>query len=245
MLEIRHPNMSTTTSTQEAYNQIYRKSGILLRDSFYLWIIHILKPRTGSRLLDISCGQGKLVILAKEQGISTIGMDFSEAALMKGRDDSPESCWVVSDGERLPLPIESIDYVTHIGSLEHYVNPEAGMKEIARILKPEGVACILLPNSYGLFGNIKHVWQTGDIYDDGQPLQRYNTQRGWYNLLLKNGLKPVKVLKYEREWPRTWVDLVWYLLRPLKIARLFIAFFIPLNLANCLVYLCLPIYQKR
>ena len=37
MIEIRHSNMHDTEDTRAAYNQLYQDTGILLRDSFYLW----------------------------------------------------------------------------------------------------------------------------------------------------------------------------------------------------------------
>ena len=238
MIEIRHSNMLETENTRAAYNQLYEREGILLRDSFYLWLLSLLKPEPGRLLLDISCGQGRLVKFAHGKGLFAFGMDFAEEAIRRGQADSPRSSWAVADGERLPLRDSCMDYVTHIGSLEHYQNPDAGMQEIARVLKPSGVACILLPNSYGLFGNIKHVLQTGDVFDDGQPLQRYNTRGGWQAMLSANGLTAFQTHKYEREWPRTLPDLAWYLVRPAKTARLFAAWFVPTNLANCIVYLC-------
>jgi SAM-dependent methyltransferase len=238
MIEIRHSNMYDTEDTRVAYNQTYQGDGILLQDSFYLWLLNLLKPRPGQVLLDVSCGQGRLVKFAQKKGLLAMGMDFAEEAVYKGQVDSPQSGWAVADGECLPLRDACVDYVTHIGSLEHYQNPEAGMSEIARVLKPSGVACVLVPNSYGLIGNIQHVWQTGHVFDDGQPLQRYNTRGGWQDMLAANGLKTFRIHKYERVWPRTWADLGWYLTRPTKIARLLMAWFVPINLANCLVYLC-------
>ncbi len=241
MQEIRHAHMDSTAETQERYNEIYSAEGILLRDSFYLWLISLLKPEPGKTLLDISCGIGRLVKFAQERGLRAIGMDFAEDAVRIGiREESPASGWAVSDGERLPVKTGSVDYVTHIGSLEHYQDPDAGIREIHRILKPNGVACILLPNAYGLFGNIKHVAQTGEIFDDGQPLQRYNTRQGWQKMIAAGGLETVRTLKYEREWPRTTADLGWYLRSPAKVARLFVSVFVPVNLANCIVYLCQP-----
>jgi SAM-dependent methyltransferase len=238
MIEIRHDHMTDTSHTKDAYNSIYQLHGILLSDSFYLWLINLLKPDSNKILLDISCGQGRLVTLAQHRGLIAIGMDFSESAIRIGSANCPDASWTVCDGEKLPMPDASVDYITHIGSLEHYIDPAAGMAEIARVLKPSGVACILLPNSFGLFGNIKHVWKTGEVFDDGQPLQRYNTLSGWKNMLVKKGLVPFSIKKYEREWPLTWRDLRWYLIRPLKVARLFSSWFIPLNLSNCFVYLC-------
>lgn len=238
MIEIRHSNMHDTEDTRAAYNQLYQDTGILLRNSFYLWLLDLLNPEPGQLLLDVSCGQGRLVKFAQEKGLLAMGMDFAEEAVYKGLVDAPQSGWAVADGERLPLREACVDYVTHIGSLEHYQNPEAGMSEIARVLKSSGTACVLLPNSYGLFGNIKHVWQTGHVFDDGQPLQRYNTRGGWHDMLAANGLKAFRTYKYEREWPRTLADIGWYLTKPAKVARLFVSWLVPTNLANCLVYLC-------
>lgn len=240
MIEIRHSGMDSTASTKEAYNSIYRTQGILLRDSLYLWLISLLRPAPNGLLLDISCGEGRLVYLAYQQGLRVIGMDFAHDAVVIGNQACSQAGWAVSDGERLPLSNNSVDYVTHIGSLEHYIEPEAGMREIARVLKPNGVACVLVPNSFGLFVNIKHVLQTGQVLDDGQPLQRYNTPGGWHDMLIANGLAPFTMRKYEREWPRTRADFVWHLKHPKKFVWLLISLFVPLNLANSIVYLCRP-----
>lgn len=230
--------MNTTRDTESAYEAIYSDRGIAQRDSFYLWLLELAAARPGQSLLDVSCGQGALVDFAARAGLCAYGLDFSMAALGRAQRRAPTGEFFAADAEQLPLPAAVFDRVMNIGSVEHYQHPEAGLREMARVLKPSGIACVLLPNTYGLLGNIKHVWQTGHIFDDGQPLQRYNTRAGWHAMLAANGLSPFKILKYEREWPRTWVDLGWYLARPAKIARLLITPLIPLNFANCLVYLC-------
>jgi|SRR5450759_193209 SAM-dependent methyltransferase len=240
MIEIRHEQMDKTSDTQEAYNFLYREKGIQQRESFYMWLINLLRPTPNSILLDISCGQGRLVNFAKRRGLRAIGMDFAADAVKMSFQSNPMAGWSVADGEHLPLNSQSIDYVTHIGSLEHYQNPTAGIREIARVLKSNGTACILLPNTYGLFGNILNVVRTGEVFDDGQPLQRYNSRKGWEKLIIDNGLNPFRVIKYEREWPQTKTDLFWYLAHPSKMGRLLISYFVPVNLANCIVYLCKP-----
>jgi SAM-dependent methyltransferase len=238
MLEIRHAGMDSTIATQQNYNEIYSSEGIRQLDSFYLWLISLLKAQPGKRLLDISCGEGRLVSLARQKGLHADGVDFAFKAIKGAIEKDHQSGWFVGDGEFLPIISESYDYVTHIGSLEHFQNPMAGIYEITRVIKSGGKACILLPNSYGLFGNIKHVVETGHIFDDGQPLQRYNTRKGWQMMLEAGKLSPYRIIKFERPWPRTVSDLTWYLRHPDKIMRLFISIFIPLNLGNCIVYLC-------
>jgi SAM-dependent methyltransferase len=240
MIEIRYEKMETTSETREAYDEIYSREGILHRDSFYLWLIGLLNPVTGRSLLDISCGEGRLVALAKEAGLEAIGVDFSIEGVRKGSQNCPEAKWAGCDGEALPFDDGRMDYITHIGSLEHYQDPSRGAKEIGRVLKPGGVACILLPNAFGLLGNIRHVLRTGQVFDDGlQPIQRYGTRGAWVALLEGGGLKVLRVLGYgEVERPRTAADLRWMASHPQKAVKLALAGIIPVNLQNHLVFLC-------
>jgi ubiquinone/menaquinone biosynthesis C-methylase UbiE len=239
MLEIRHDNMDSTPAVLDAYNDIYGSIGIEHQDSFYLWLISLLKPEKGKLLIDISCGQGKLIALAQKMGIRSIGTDFAIKGLLIGKHYSQDAGWVVGDGEHLPFTDQCADYITHIGSLEHYIDPYQGAREIARILKPNGKACILLPNAFGIWGNIRHVWRTGEIFDDGQPLQRYATHQTWAKLLTEGNLEITKTLSYgEVVFPRTKSDGLYLLSRPRKILRLLINVLIPKNLANHLVFIC-------
>jgi len=210
-----------------------------MRDSFYLWLLELLRPEPGKTLLDISCGQGRLAQLAADQKLRAVGLDFSITALAKSAATETAVQWIGGDGEQLPISDNSIDYITHIGSLEHYNNPLRGIQEISRILKPEGKACILLPNSFGLFGNIQHVWRTGEIFDDGQPLQRYGTYQTWRALLEIGGLTVLKTIPFsEINRPRTLNDLFWLLTHPQKILRAAFSQAIPLHLANHFVFIC-------
>jgi SAM-dependent methyltransferase len=239
MLEIRHEGMQASTATQDAYNTIYRASGLMQRDSYYLWLINLLNPSPQQTLLDISCGQGRLVTLAQDLGLIAMGIDFALDAVKQGQDACGQAGWSVGDGEQLPIANQSVDYVTHIGSLEHYLNPQAGACEVTRVLKKDGKACLLLPNAFGLMGNIKYVWRKGEIFDDGQPLQRYATYRTWIKLLEAGGLKVEKTVGYgEVEWPRTRKDLLWYLVHPQKIIRYILHLLTPLNLSNHFVFIC-------
>jgi hypothetical protein len=90
-----------------------------------------------------------------------------------------------------------------------------------------------------LLGNIQYVWRTGDIFDDGQPLQRYATRRAWERLLTDGGLSIEKVLGYgEVDFPRTSQDLIYLIKKPHKIVRYMLSAVIPLNLMNQLVFIC-------
>lgn len=238
VLEIRHQEDATTSWSQEAYEDIYSTHEIRHLDSLYQWLLDLLDVRPGRRLLDISCGVGSLPRLAAQAGLHAHGVDFAEAALRVAHGEAPTVSLAVADGEQLPYPDAYFDYVTHIGSLEHYARPEAGAREIARVLKPDGRSCVLLPNTFGILGNVWTAMRSGRTYDDGQPIQRYAARLEWQDLLEASGLKVIRTAKYERAWPRSLADARWYLGRPKDLIRLFLGPLVPLNWANYFVYLC-------
>lgn len=234
LLEIRHE--ATEREEQRAYDTLYSERGICQRDSFYLWFLEQVPHRGRGRLLDVSCGEGTFLGMARRAGLDAVGVDFSLVAVRKARRVA--SHVAVANAQRLPFADNTFEYVTNIGSLEHYFDPPEGVREMARVLRSDGVAVILLPNTFGLFGNIWHVLRHGEIFDDGQPLQRYASRASWESLLRTNGLIPERVIPYEREAPRTARDLLWLMRRPWKIGRLLVAPFIPVNLSTILVFVC-------
>lgn len=238
VLEIRHTDGPSTRWSKDAYEEIYSADEIRHPDSFYRWLLGLLDAQPGSMFLDISCGVGSLSRLASQEGLNAHGVDFSEVALQIAHRDAPEVDWAAGDGELLPYADESFDYVTHIGSLEHYTRPAAGAREITRLLKPEGRACILLPNTFGLLGNVWTALRTGRTFDDGQPIQRYAARFEWQDLLETAGLDVIRTFKYESAPIYSLEDIRWYLTRPKNLIRLLLAPAIPLNWANYFVYLC-------
>lgn len=240
MIELRLPELINTGDERTIYDGIYQEDGIDHFDSFYWWLLSLMNPQPGQSLLDISCGQGKLVRFARTKHVHAFGVDFSAPALHTAQQRSRSSTYAVTDAQALAIASSHFDFVANIGSIEHYRDPLQGIREIARVLKPTGTACILLPNTYSLLGNVKHAAQTGDVYQGFQPIERYHTLNGWKMLLNDNGLVPFDVIKFEMVRPRTLRDLVWYMAHPPKVAHYLLMHVIPLALANCFVYLCHP-----
>lgn len=238
MVEIRGHHITSTQASLAAYDDLHATGHLVQRDSFYKWLVGLLRPSPGKRLLDVSCGQGGVLKFAAMAQLKVFGLDLSLAAIEKANKLDINAAMNVGNAEQLPYADNAFDYVTNIGSVEHYLHPSNAVQEMSRVLRSDGLACILLPNTFGLLGNILHVWRTGDVFDDGQPLQRYGTSRQWRSLLEINGFDVVRVLKYERECPRTWADILWYCLRPHKLVRVILSPFIPLNLSSFLVFLC-------
>jgi SAM-dependent methyltransferase len=183
----------------------------------------------------VACGDAQLGDIARKRGLTYYGVDISSVAAHASRD-----CRVfVADGARLPFRSDQFDHVACVGSLEHYLNPEDGLSEIARVLRPSGRAYILVPNAFSLTWNALRVWRTGGISDeDGQPIQRFATRRVWERLLAENNLERLKTIGYERNWPRTAAELGQYYRQPKEVVLAALAPFLPLNMTRAFLFIC-------
>jgi SAM-dependent methyltransferase len=191
LIEIRH----VRGGTRAAYDQIFAGAGMSLPMPVWDTVLDLLDVAPGMRLLDVACGEGELLGCARQRGLEAHGIDLSEVALRKARTHGGHVA--VVNGEALPYPDGTFDRVVNFGSLEHYDDPVAGAREMARVLTAGGRALFQLPNAFGLRWNVMHVWRTGDVHDDGQPIQRYGTRAQWTAVLATGGFTVTDVLPYE------------------------------------------------
>ncbi len=237
MLEIRLPEIDSDTDSQQAYDTIYAEGDISQRPSFYLWLIRLFNLQPKETYLDISCGRAYLPKLAETYGAVAHGLDLSYAALHHAKKQAGVRNLVVANSQALPYASNSFNVVSNIGSMEHYVDMDTAVREMTRILKPDGRAYILVPNTFSLTTNIWIAMRQGRTSIDNQPIQRYAARREWQDLIETYGLKVEKTVKYEREWPRTYKDALYYLTHPKDLARVLFSPFVPLNLTFCFVFI--------
>ena len=86
-----------------------------------------------------------------------LGADFSHAMLQRADEKSAGTalCWVEADALSLPFPAESFDLVTSAFGFRNLADYDAGLREIFRVLKPDGEAGILdFGEPGGLMGNL-------------------------------------------------------------------------------------------
>jgi ubiquinone/menaquinone biosynthesis C-methylase UbiE len=96
----------------------------------------------GKRVLDIGCGLGGKTVAYAEARARVTGVDLSEKNVAQcsafARARGVEAAFAAGDAERLPFAGGSFDAVIANDSLEHFANPEAALRELARVLKPGG-----------------------------------------------------------------------------------------------------------
>ena len=106
----------------------------------YVAVHHRLGVNAGDRLLDVACGSGLAIELARLRGASCSGIDASARLVAVARDRNPECDIKVGDMHALPWESASFDVVSSFrgiwGTTPHAV------AEIHRVLRPGGRAGI-------------------------------------------------------------------------------------------------------
>ena len=219
------------------YDRTYQAQGLADPAYLYRWIVQLLHPTPGRTILDVACGEGHLLSYAHQAQLVPSGIDISSEAITRATVRCPEATLSVGNGEALPFPDGAFDFVTSLGSLEHYRDMDAGLKEMARVLKPDGVACIMVPNVFWL-GDVLEVLWRGGCSSSFQVIERHGTRQGWRHLLEAHGVVVQQTLRYNKPYP-LFAGSSWKLksLRKFLWRRLFNAL-CPFNLSLEFIYLC-------
>jgi SAM-dependent methyltransferase len=164
--------ISSLAALRSSYDRLWERVVLRERDEYYDWVLDLLQPSPGQELLDVACGAGFLVKAALDRGQSATGVDISPVALRRAQLLAPQGRYVEGPAEELPFADNSFDLVTCLGSLEHFLDPEAALREMRRVLKHDGKCCIVLPNSWYV-GDVVAGWARGSGLDHSQGLERF------------------------------------------------------------------------
>jgi len=121
--------------------------------------------RPDARVLDLCCGTGDMTLAlwrrANSGAPQIIGADFSHAMLQraaaKGRGKALR--WIEADALQLPFPEEHFDLVTSAFGFRNLADYDAGLREIVRVLCPDGECGILdFGEPGGLVGKVYRMY---------------------------------------------------------------------------------------
>ncbi|MBI2578439.1 MAG: class I SAM-dependent methyltransferase [Candidatus Aenigmarchaeota archaeon] len=161
------------------YDRIYEKGGYISGSNFNRRALKILGlKKENARLLDVGCGQGTL-LAAAEKYVETYGVDISKEAIKKAEKISGKSKFRVAEAEKIPFPSGYFDYITCMGSLEHFVDINKALKEMRRVAKKGAKILIHVPNSRYLVHKIL------GINTQGQINERLATEEEWRSIIGK------------------------------------------------------------
>ena len=126
-----------------------------LRDALCSAALRELKDIPAPALLDSGCGEGYyttgLFQSLKEAGHTPYiaGIDISKFAVRRAAKKLPDGEFAVASVYRLPVADSSIDLLTNVFS-------PLAVDEFARVLKPGGVFCYVVPSA-------RHLWEMKEI----------------------------------------------------------------------------------
>ena len=112
--------------------------------------IKLLMGHSPKVILDVATGTGDFAIASLKTGAQkVIGVDISEEMLAVGRAKieamglSQRITLQSGDSEELGFSNNSFDAVTVAFGIRNFENLSAGLDELYRVLKPDGIVCIL------------------------------------------------------------------------------------------------------
>ena len=176
--------ISHTDSKRSLFEKAYHfVKGIALKNKLNL--INNCSSSKGN-LLDIGAGTGDFLLTAKQNGWETIGVEPSEKA--KGIANGKGIKFSDSTQD---LESHSFDVITMWHVLEHVPNLEIQIKELKRLVKPNGTIIIAVPNFKSYDANYYgEFWAAYDV-----PIHFWHFSKKAIQLLFeKENIKLEKVL---------------------------------------------------
>jgi SAM-dependent methyltransferase len=181
----------------------------------------VLPYRGNGRILDVGCEGGSYLYRLKQWGWETYGVEPSESGVKQARSLGLEVHYGSLAGAKFPNAFFDVIRLNHV--LEHLNDPKETFWEINRILRPDGLVYVTVPNTrslvFRLFGENwyaldapRHVisycprtleylcaatgFQVSDINFSSGPLNLLRSMNYYFE---ENG----------RKWPRAIAQLNW------------------------------------
>jgi SAM-dependent methyltransferase len=140
---------------------------------------HILDgdTRSGLRILSLGCAAGKdLWHLTRDHQVC--GIELSQSGVTVAREHGIDA-QVGSVTDPFPYPDQQFHIVVAKDILEHVVDPLGVMREIRRVLRPDGELVLLIPNQFYWWFRLRYlfgcnlIWKTF-MHDQTHTFEEWN-----------------------------------------------------------------------
>jgi SAM-dependent methyltransferase len=197
---------TTTTATEEFYDQHwYVNRPATTEISRYVQDMRIAYSKqikllegltTGRKIIDVGCGMGIFLKVAKDEGWEVYGTDVSN-----------DACRIAEEHFDVSVKTQVSDYSDHAFDavrishvLEHVPQPNQFIRELRRVLKPGGILAITVPHrepmSFWLVNTLRRFRgnrrMTTHIGPPGHVLGL--DPKSLIDLMKRCGFKPLRVL---------------------------------------------------
>jgi 2-polyprenyl-3-methyl-5-hydroxy-6-metoxy-1,4-benzoquinol methylase len=165
--------------------------------AYSLYLSLVERHMDPGRLLDIGCGNGSLLAVARERGWQISGYDVDGNSTKAVSERLGETN--IFSGDFLELDeSQQYDAITLHQVLEHVKNPNEHLQKIRRLLADGGYVFVAVPNIHSVSNKLKFILESigvrrknvGKYYDTYHHLL-YFTPSTLPRLLTKHGFTPV------------------------------------------------------
>jgi 2-polyprenyl-3-methyl-5-hydroxy-6-metoxy-1,4-benzoquinol methylase len=182
---------------EELYRQLEKFDWIYKPDKWeYQRALHYISGR--SKVLDVGCGPGHFLILARRAGHVAYGLELNTSAVNRARADGLMVS-AQSIGDHPNRNLECYDAVCSFQVLEHIYDVRSFITDCLRTLKPNGLLIFGVPNNAGFVG-----------YDDLAVLNRPPHHMGLWSPTSLSRLAGIFGLDIIALEPEPLAEIDWY-----------------------------------
>jgi 2-polyprenyl-3-methyl-5-hydroxy-6-metoxy-1,4-benzoquinol methylase len=224
------------TAVRDYYNRTYYTDTHDERivTNHYRRLARHFQPWTGKRLLDVGCGAGMWLRAAAELGACPTGIDISQKAIEACERSLPQAELHCGPAEQLPFHDRQFDFISCLGALEHFLDPQAALHEMIRVGRPNALFLLLVPNAgflprrLGLYSGTEQVAVREEV----------RSLRDWRELFEAAGLSVRSRWKDLHVLSASWIMKGPWYFRPVRLAQAVTLTFWPLSHQYQVYHLC-------
>jgi SAM-dependent methyltransferase len=149
LVKVKDPGVLSRFAARQFEQELYSPRDTFL-DQLYHFKLGILrrwfKRFFRGRVLDVGCGLSLFTQIPEPWAFRVAAGDLVPAQIKGRKAERPDLDWTVFDAGVLPFKSGTFDGLFAGEILEHLADPEAGLQDWNRVLKPGGVLIVTTPN---------------------------------------------------------------------------------------------------